>query len=699
MIPLQNRHMRCEMMQPGIERGSRLSSGYILLGCLVAMAPLSEAGDGTWIAETGDWDVPGNWQDGNIADGTDATANFLSIPANRTVTADAGRTIGHMRFGDDAGSGDNWSLDGGPVTLETSAGMPTIASRIGLENSGILSIYAELQGDDGLKYTKETTHRAEINLRKTPTYSGGTVIDGVNLNLWVDAGAPFGSGPLSLVDGEIKTKPYTVDNAVSLDGDFTFSSSGSTYQGGITFTQPAVLTGNRTLTLNAYSYDERGVYVFEQGIGDGGNNYSLTLTTTEPLNTVLQCNVKNTYTGPTLIHGGTLEIRDRIDTTTPYVELNVTRNGSLSAGQLTAYSDGDNDTIADNLPIYMQGGRLVLRGPNMMDPVETVGTVTVRPSASEFEAYPYRGVTQLTISDLVRDSRATFFFYGGQNLGHTGPLGGTTGNRGHIYITGQGNGYMGGWATAVQYTDTGYRDFATYSDARGVEILGTSVTRPAQVEGAAGGSHVLTTAAQNPLTGNASIASLVVQAGGNNDLGGFELDLTGGGLLAATAYTVSNGDVTSSAGALYLTALAGMTVSADLVGAMDVIVTGTMTFSGVGNTASGELCVNSGTLTLDTANGFSTVTVAPTATVVVNDTDALGPTTCSLYLLRSNPCGMLDLQADVTVQVLSLDGVAQPAGDYNETGAGGATALPDWLTGPGTLTVEPAAAGTVFLIK
>lgn len=653
----------------------RLDSLWMLSVAVFALAGTTAlAGSGTWITNSdGNWSDTGNWSGGTVAGGTDATANFsgLNITANRTVTVDAGRTVGHLSFGDTTKTsyGQWWILAGDTLTLDTSAGSPTIETDVDGKGSGFARISVALAGSDGVIF-----NNALVRLDVTSSYSGGTTINGGSVRL--NANNALGTDTITFNGGVMcaygLNTTKTLDNDVIFANDLTFGYNGSSCSGTVKFTAVATITGNRTLRQEGYTTN------FAGGISDSGNGYSLTidLDPTPYSKQKFMLGGSTAYSGPTFINGTTLQITGSMNTTTPYVEVN---RGNYGSGTLNAYSDGDNDRIADDLPIYLQGGGLSLSGPNNKSPVETLGTVTVRPSASRVQASPYRGVTRFTIADLVRD-RGTVYFYAGTTGSHTGPLGGTSGWRGHIFLTGQAEGYMGGWATAALLSNSGYRDLATYSAARGVEILGTSVARPGQVDGAPAGSHVLTTGAQGVLAGNASIASLVVQGGGNNGLGGFTLDLTGGGLLATTAYTISNGNLTSSADELYLTALNGMTVDANLIGGMDVITTGTMAFGGT-NTLAGELCVNSGTLSLTGVNLFNIIiTLAPGGTLDLQRSDAVTDGTV-VNLLHSNPFGMLNLGADVTIEALNLDGDWQPAGDYT------ANDLPDWVSGPGTLHV------------
>ena len=74
----------------------------------------------------GYWGTNSNWT-GGVPNATDAVADFstLNLTVNSTVTNDAARTVGTLKF-DDATAGNNWTLTGSNVTLATSSGTPAV---------------------------------------------------------------------------------------------------------------------------------------------------------------------------------------------------------------------------------------------------------------------------------------------------------------------------------------------------------------------------------------------------------------------------------------------------------------------------------------------------------------------------------------------------------------------------------------------
>ncbi|MFA7054487.1 MAG: hypothetical protein WC328_15850, partial [Kiritimatiellia bacterium] len=104
----------------------------------------------TWTNTVGGaWSDSANWSGGVVAGGFGATARFNVVPGV-TVTADTPVAVGKLQF--DSASGNNWSLRGGPVTLE--AAVPTVQV-----NSDTVSLYAPLASTNGLRKLNNGTVR------------------------------------------------------------------------------------------------------------------------------------------------------------------------------------------------------------------------------------------------------------------------------------------------------------------------------------------------------------------------------------------------------------------------------------------------------------------------------------------------------------------------------------------------------------
>src|SRR5687767_6367850 len=105
-----------------------------ILGFIGAAAPALAQTDGTWnTSSSNSWATASNWRSGTIASGTGATAYFrFDIGSTRSVSADVGRTIGHLVFDDTGTSPDGtWFITsgvGGGLTLSTNSGPSTITN-------------------------------------------------------------------------------------------------------------------------------------------------------------------------------------------------------------------------------------------------------------------------------------------------------------------------------------------------------------------------------------------------------------------------------------------------------------------------------------------------------------------------------------------------------------------------------------------
>jgi autotransporter-associated beta strand protein len=93
------------------------------------------AGSGVWVTpESGAWSAGANWQQGEVAAGPSATADFASLDVTEEVTVhlDAPRSLGHVVFGDtDPATAAGWRVqDGGDaanvLTLAAGVGSPSL---------------------------------------------------------------------------------------------------------------------------------------------------------------------------------------------------------------------------------------------------------------------------------------------------------------------------------------------------------------------------------------------------------------------------------------------------------------------------------------------------------------------------------------------------------------------------------------------
>lgn len=148
------------------------------------------------------WGTSANWS-GGVPNAAQAIADFsaLDLSAPSTVTNEATRTVGALRFGDTSASHD-WTLTNASLTLAASVGLPCVTV-----NNRTATLHTVLTGTQGLvKSGAGTLALAAVN-----TFTGGTTVD---------------SGTLRLVAG----KP-AVRGAVTVNSGATLSIGGNAWEG------------------------------------------------------------------------------------------------------------------------------------------------------------------------------------------------------------------------------------------------------------------------------------------------------------------------------------------------------------------------------------------------------------------------------------------------------------------------------------
>ncbi|HEV2436749.1 MAG TPA: autotransporter-associated beta strand repeat-containing protein [Verrucomicrobiae bacterium] len=179
-------------------------AAFVLLVLLAILltAPGLRAQSGTWTNlvngnASGTWSTPANWLNGVVANGGGNTADFstLSLDTNSTVTLDTARTIGNLIFGNTGTSlGTNWILTGSTLTLQVSAGAPSITA-----NNGTNVISAVLAGTEG--FTKAGVGAIRLTAANNTTLSSNISLNvgilQVGNNNALGATTPNGSATLS----------------------------------------------------------------------------------------------------------------------------------------------------------------------------------------------------------------------------------------------------------------------------------------------------------------------------------------------------------------------------------------------------------------------------------------------------------------------------------------------------------------------
>lgn len=254
------------------------------------------AADGTWNADvSGSWQDNTKWTGGIVADGTGFTANFnTDITGDRTITVDAGRTIGNLTFTDTAtGTAGSWILSGNPLTLDVASGASTVTvNALGtnkVANVGVVT------GNDGL--TKEgagtlvlsgansvsgvlTVNAGTLAITGSNTFTSTTIGTTGTLNIGnATAGGSLGSGTITVNNTTAnqgllfnRTDDVTLANSLAGAGRIAVNGPGVvTLTGSSTHNGILGISGNRTLRgsdANAAGGNYTVTSVF--GAGSGG---------------------------------------------------------------------------------------------------------------------------------------------------------------------------------------------------------------------------------------------------------------------------------------------------------------------------------------------------------------------------------------------------------------------------------------------
>ncbi len=192
----------------------------------------------TWTQPDGgtfDWSDSANWQDNDVADGTDVTALFNVTPGgDQTATLDTAVTLGGLSLD---WSNRNLTISGtNALTLDVTSGTPTIS----VNNSGrTLTISNVIAGTDGLNKTGAGT----LTFASANSYSGGTVIGGGTLSAVADARLGDSSGNITLDGGTLNSINFTMAR------DITIGAAGGSFRtpGNANFTTTGKLSGSGTL--------------------------------------------------------------------------------------------------------------------------------------------------------------------------------------------------------------------------------------------------------------------------------------------------------------------------------------------------------------------------------------------------------------------------------------------------------------------
>ena len=549
-----------------------------------------------------------------------------------------------------------------PTTISVDGGTMAV--------SGVISGTGDLtkSGGGSLYLTGANTYNGQTtvlsgNLNVSNASALGTIAGGTTVasgaSLVINSGTYAGelltlSGQGNGLIGPNNVNVNANDGAVSQNGDalqpagaLLAQAASATWTGNINLNPGTFINAINVASGSALGLTISGVIGDAPGVhGDlnkGGNN-NLILTSAEAYT-----GATNVLFGQVVLTGSaTLLSSSAIDLNagTNLVNPTATVGFNTYSGTLTLDNRSTNigDRIGDQIPVNSDGGTLELIGNNVVGAVstETVGTVNLLEGDSTIIAnYNGGGLTQLTLSDLVRSPGATVGFFSQavaqSTNGNNPPLGSSLAQ---ILIAGFANNaplVNGILPYATVATPGNYNwDLATYGTS-GVTAYASGLGTPIGQEYAtdlatAGPTDNVRLTSGESLSLNTTVNAVVIVGGITLTENGLTLTVSSGTLLAtasatsATTTLVTGGalDFGSSEGVLIAPSIPGIdsnfTVSSSILGTSGLTIAGTSSFTGA--TATGG-----STIALSADNTYSGLTELDTGTLTLGKPDALGTST------------------------------------------------------------------------
>lgn len=327
------------------------------------------AASGTWDANTaGNWSDITKWNAGTgpVADGATFTATFdAALSADRIITLDGARTIGHLSFLDNNGGSQRFTISGAnTLTLDANGSGGTSIIGVGAGTSATIGGGNLVLAGSG---NMEKTGSGSLNLNTSNsggTFTGSILVSDGGLVLSGTTTAQTAlSGVALTLGGGSNNVTFTVgapsDGATYSTGGITVAAGGS---GSVTFGYNSgtrsIISGsvalNKSATVNSAS---SGALSFS-GIISGGGGILKTGTGMLELRNV------NTYGGGTTVSKGGIRLA---------------HSSGLGLGTLTL---GDADTGSSNISLLLVNGTSAVT--NVIHVTNNgTGTVTINTAANE----------------------------------------------------------------------------------------------------------------------------------------------------------------------------------------------------------------------------------------------------------------------------------------------------------------------------
>lgn len=633
-----------------LSAANTFAGGIEVKGGTVVLNNSSAAGAGTIDFDTGA--------------ATNATVQFAGAIAgvSNPITVSSG-SIGTNTVAN-VGTG-ALSLSG---AIQIAAGTTLTVDNSSSNNSALDLGTGLITGNGGIIATGTSTN--SFGFRGANTYSGGTTLTGAGLFIHTasttgsGAGTTdgiYGTGTLTLGSISMRstnTVDITIGNILVLDGNLTAITA--TSEKTLTFSGPATLTGNRTITSQVGTTVAGKSLTFSGAIGDGGNSFGITKEGAG----VLLLTAANTYAGTTTVNAGTLSITDSASLGSTAGATTINGGNGTNSVILNLSGAATDLTIAEPLNLYGNTtGRARLSNSSSLNHTLT-GPIDVSSDTNLVQFYS-EGTGSITVSGDITGTMANgaAFFMRGASTSSLNRVIGSVNLIGNLSKTDAGTWLLGAPGKTYNWIDT-------------VVAVGTLKM---------GAANVLPSATQVILGNITGGSTSTLDLNGFNQTVG-RLNYNGQGTTTGTRTITSSTSavltVDNSADSV-TTGVNSGTNNIVLTGALGITKqgAGTLALNGA-NTYSGDTVVNAGILSLskaasptdaNTGNNGSTVTIAATASAI------------------------LDLAYTGTDQVdkLFIGGVQKAAGIWGSASSGAPNIDPK-LTGTGTLTVAsgPAAGYT-----
>ncbi len=587
-----------------------------------------------------------------ISAGSVLLGNANVLPASTALTVSSGATLNLQNFATQVGS-----LAGGGDVQLGSATFSAGGSNASTTFSGVVN------GTGGLTKTGTGT----LTLSGSNLYSGATTISGGSLLLGKD-------NALNSLSG------VTVNSAIFNLGTFSQSIASLSGTGTVTI-------GGGTLTIGSTGASSS----FSGGIGGNGAIIKSGAGT-------LSLTGVNSTTSTLDVSGGTLALSGLSGAVASIPTITLQNGGTL---QLDSSTTENANRIGNSAAIRLNGGTLQLIS-DANGTSETVGALTVLGSSSTVNVTHNGGA--LTASVLTFSSLGTVSNGATVNFTATGGILGVSALGPQIYITGQANGLLGGWATVgadpAEVYLYGIRAFSSYYEGSlGININDTTKIVRLSSSSVSGATTLSNAGITTDLGLNLTDVTTV-------DLGtdsSRTLNLSNGSLIKSTAVTstIQGAGKLTAGGSLAGNLNASVTSGSSLL--INSIITdnasasvgltkgdlGTLTL-GAANTFTGNVFVNGGILSISAENNLG----SGSKDVVFNGgtlkiTSSYTASSSKIFKVSAGLTGTLDVSASQTLTLANTAGMLATAD----------TSSIFINQGPGSLIIPNANAGFLGILR